>query len=115
MADSVQPYHRFAPYEPILWIISAVGFFGLNGVFIYFAVWQPDVMTTALTNPIALVSMVEAFVILAVAAWAIRLHELRNAGRAVFVALSLPGSLAFSIPFLVLPHLRKAMADSRAE
>lgn len=99
--------HRMSSYQPALWFLSAIGFFGLNGVYLYYALFRPDVMTAALQNPVSLVFMLEAFVLLAFAAWVISRMGLKRPGWLTFVILSLVGSLAFSVPFFLLLHIRK--------
>ena len=99
--------HRIAPYRPVLWLFATLGFFGLNGLFIYYAVRQPDVLAAALENPISLVFIVEAFFLVAFTAWVISQLNLRQPGWLVFVIFSVVGGLAFSVPFFLLLHLRK--------
>lgn len=102
---------RMSPYQPLLWFLSALGLFGLNGVFLYYAFFHPDVMAAAQHNPISLVFMVEAFVMVAFAAWVIARLGLKRPGWLVFVVMSIAGSLAFSVPFFILLHLRKREAS----
>lgn len=98
---------RMSSYKSVLWFLSALGFFGLNGVFIYYALFQPDLMAAALQNPISFVFMIEAFVIVAFAAWVIARIGLERPGWLAFVIMSVIGSLCFSVPFFLLLHIRK--------
>ena len=94
--------------------VAIVGLFGLNGVFVYYALLQPDVLAAAMRNPVALVFMLEAFVMVAFAAWGIRLVGFERPGWLWFVVLSLAGGLAFSVPAFLLLHLRKGGGASGA-
>ena len=97
----------FRPYRPALWALAAVGLVGLNGVFVFYAVARPDVLAEAQRNPISLVFMAEAFLFMGLGAWGIWRLGLRRPGPLAFVALSIAGTLAFSVPAFVLLHLRK--------
>lgn len=103
-------FHRIVPYQSVLWLLSALGLFGLNGVFLYYAFLRPDVMAAAYQNPVSLVFILEAFVMIAFGAWVIARMGLERPGWLAFVAMSLIGSLAFSVPFFLLLHLRKRRA-----
>lgn len=102
--NSFQP---LAPYKPILWLLSALGLFGLNGVFVYYALRHPDVVVAAHQNPVSLVFILEAFVMVAFGAWVIARLGLKGPGWLAFVILSIVGGLAFSVPFFLLLHIRK--------
>lgn len=99
----IQP---LSPYQPFLWLLSTIGFFGLNGIFIHYTFWHPEVLAAAQQNPVSLVFMAEAFVMVAFGAWIISRFELEQPGWIAFVGLSLLGGLAFSVPFFLLLHLR---------
>ena len=71
-------------------------------------------MTEALANPIALLFMVEALVIMAFGAWWFGRHGLKRPGWVAFVILTMVGSLAFSIPFCILLHVRKGKTAESA-
>lgn len=98
---------RLNSYRLVLYIIAGIGFFGLNGAFLFFALLYPETMTTALENPICLVFILEAFVIMWFFAWLIWTLRLTKPGWVAFVTMSLVGSLAFSVPSFLLLHLRK--------
>lgn len=84
-----------------LWLLAAFGFFGLNAVFIY-GLMRPELMRSALTNPVSLAFLVEALLLMVVLAvllpkWGVaRLHW------TWFLGLSLLGSLAFALPLMLL-------------
>ena len=46
-----------------LWILAAIGFFGLNIAFGYGLLFQPEIIMEALKNPIAVAFICEAFLI----------------------------------------------------
>lgn len=98
---------RLKRFRPLLWGMAVIGFFGLNGVFLYFYLLHPDVMADALRNPISVVFILEAFLMTAFVAWLISLSDLRRPGWISFIVLSLIGSLAFSVPAWLLLQLRK--------
>ena len=91
-----------APHRVVLILVAAVGLFGLNGVFLFYALLHPGTMRAALANPIALVFMLEAFVMVAFAAWVVATFGLKRPGWVAFVVLSLVGGLAFSVPAFLL-------------
>lgn len=98
---------RMSPYKPALWLLSALGLFGLNGVFLYYAFFRPDVFAAAQQNPVSLVFIAEAFLLVVFGAWVIARLGLERPGWLAFVIMSIIGSLAFSVPFFLLLHIRK--------
>lgn len=98
---------QFRPYQPLLWGLSVVGFFGINGVFLYFALLHPAAMVGALQNPISAVFIIEALLMTTVLAWIVWLAGAERPGYLSFIGLSIVGSLAFSVPVFLLLHLRK--------
>jgi hypothetical protein len=88
-------------------MLAAVGLLVLNSVFLYYAFAHPDVLAEAAQNPISAVFQLEAFLLLALAAWLIHRLGLRRPGWLAFVVMSLAGTLAFSVPAFLLLHLRK--------
>lgn len=98
---------RLRPYRLALWIVAAVGFFGLNGVFLYDAVLEPALVTDALQNPVSAVFVIEAFLMMLLLAGLVWVSGLEKPGWVAFIVLSILGSLAFSVPAFLLWHLRK--------
>lgn len=98
------------PYRPILYVVATVGLFGINGVFLYYALLHPETMTEAMQNPISVVFQVEAFLMMGFFAWIIRRLGLEKPGWLAFIVLSIAGSLAFSAPAFLLMHMRKREA-----
>ena len=99
--------NRLYPYRLLLYVVGAIGFFGLNGVFLFYALLRPELMVAALENPISLVFVLEAFLMTGFMAWVIGRLGLKKPGWLAFVILSMVGSLAFSVPSFLLLHLRK--------
>ncbi len=98
---------QFRPYRPLLWGISVVGFVGINGVFLYYALFHPVTMVGALHNPVSAAFIVEALFMTAVFAWIVWVTGTEKPGWLTFIVLSVGGSLAFSVPAFLLLHLRK--------
>lgn len=89
--------------ERVLLGLAIFGFLVPNGFFLYFAAAEPEWVDAALENPISLVFIVEAFFLMFLFAWLIHREGLRSPGWITFVALSILGSLWFSVPaFLYL-------------
>lgn len=107
----MNPLSRLRPYELFLWFLSALGFFGINGIFLFYVIFQPEAVYSAFQNPVGLVFMIEAFFLVAVGAGLIWLYDFKRPGWLAFVILSVVGSLAFSVPFFLLLHLRKGEDD----
>ena len=98
----------FTPLQEKL--LLAVALFGLlvpNGIFLYFSGVAPNLLPAAIANPIALVFMLEATVLMLFFAWLIRHRGLNRPGWIAFIVMSLAGSLVFSIPFFLYLHSRK--------
>lgn len=104
--------HRLSQYRFLLYAVAVVGFFGLNGVFLFYALLRPEVMAAALANPVSLVFILEAFLMMGFMAWLIATLGWKKPGWLAFVVLSMVGSLAFSVPASLLLHLRKQRASS---
>lgn len=98
-----------------LWLAAAIGLIGLNAVFIYGLV-RPEVMQSALTNPVSLAFMAEAFLLLALLAYLLPRWGVSRLSRAWFVGLALLGSLAFALPVMLLwPGRRRPSAAGGRE
>jgi hypothetical protein len=88
-----------------LWAVAAFGLLGPNGVFLYYAWFRRADLIAALSHPVTLAFVVEAFVVMGLVAVALA----RAGGRLGwkgFVALSLLGGLGFSLPVLALMSAR---------
>lgn len=82
-------------------ILLAIAIFGLvvpNGAFVYLSITSWDLVVAAMTNPIALVFIVEAFALMFFFAWLIHRQGLKAPGWLAFIIMSLVGSMMFSVP-----------------
>lgn len=84
--------------ETLLYVLAVFGFLIPNGVFLYTTFFQPEVLRAAMANPVTLVYILEAFVLVAFFAWYFPKIGLKSPGWTVFVLMSLVGSLTFSVP-----------------
>ena len=80
-------------------VLAALGFLIPNSIFVYYCIAHSDIMRAALNNPISLVFIIEAFFLMGVIAWLLKKAEIKRPGWALFIFLSLLGSMAFSVPF----------------
>lgn len=103
----MESFEKLRPHRTGLFVLAVIGLLGLNGIFVYFALLEPTVLTDAMKNPVSLVFMLEAFVMVGFGAWMIRLRGLRRPGWFAFVVLSLIGGLAFSVPAVLLLQMRR--------
>ena len=94
----------FYSYTERFWLgaLGVFGFFVVNGAFVYGMLYQPDALTTAWTNPLAVAFMVEALVLVGVFAYLFERWGVSRLGWRWFVLLSLLGSMAFAIPVVLL-------------
>jgi hypothetical protein len=85
-----------------LGILAAFGFAALNGVFVYEAIVRPETIGSTLANPLALVFVIEALVLVGVLAYLLKKWGVSHVHWAWFVVLSLLGSMAFALPVALL-------------
>ncbi len=89
----------FTPLE--LRVLAGLAVFGLlvpNGIFIYYFFNDPEVSRIAMSNPISLVFMTEAFFLMFLFAWLLRKSGSTKPNGLAFVVMSLVGSMVFSVP-----------------
>jgi hypothetical protein len=79
----------------------------LNSVFVYGALVRPDSPVEAFTNPIALVSIVESFLLLGLFAYLLRKWDVLRLRWGWFIALALAGSMLFALPVALLWRRRQ--------
>jgi hypothetical protein len=82
-------------------LLLALAIFGLiipNGFFLYYSLVSPAALHASLSNPVALVFITEAFLLMFLCAWLIHHMGLRSPGWRSFIAMSLVGSMVFSVP-----------------
>lgn len=95
--------HEYGPRERLwLGMVAAVGFLGVNGVFLYALIFQPETLARAMANPVAAAFMAEALILVAVLAYLLRKWKVARLPWGWFVALSLVGSIAFALPVVLL-------------
>ena len=90
--------------------LIALAIFGLvvpNGLFLYFFLFAPAVLSAALANPVALLFMLEALLLMILFAWVIHHRGHRSPGWFVFIVMSLAGSMVFSVPAFLYLTSRK--------
>jgi hypothetical protein len=96
---------NFNPRERLwLGVLAVAGLVGLNGVFVYSALYHRETVLAALRNPVALAFIVEAFVVMGLVAWLLGRWQRNRLGWGWFVLLTLIGGLAFGIPAVLLIH-----------
>ena len=94
-------------HRVVLWIVATIGFFGINGAFFYSVIFRSELVKEALANLYAMVFILEAFILLPLLCFLIAVARLRSPNWLGFLAFSLLGSLAFSIPFSILLWTRE--------
>jgi hypothetical protein len=90
-----------------------IGFFGLNTLFGYAVITRPQAMWDALENPVSLVFIIEAFMLLGLFAYLFGKWGVSCMGWIAFDLLSLLGSMAFAIPVALLWKCKHALPESR--
>lgn len=90
---------KLKPIRPLLLIAAIAGFCVINIPFLYFSLFDRETYAAAMENGIAQVFMGEAFLLMLFIAFIIWKLEIRRPGWLFFIAMSLLGSMAFSIPF----------------
>lgn len=94
-------------YKNTFLVISIIGFAVINLPFLYYAFIGRDVYTQAMGNGMALLFMSEAFLLMFFIAFLIAKMKMKKPGWEFFIAMSILGSLAFSIPFQLYLIARK--------
>jgi hypothetical protein len=82
--------------------LSLGGLVGLNGVFVYGLFVRPELLTSAMTNPVAAAFIIEALVLTGVFAYLLDKWRVSRLSWGWFVALSLAGGMAFALPVVLL-------------
>lgn len=106
---------RFTPVQDrLLLLLSLFGLFVPNGIFLYESVVKPDLVQQALGNPVALVFITEAFLLMFLFAWLIWHCGLGLRMAMLFILMSLLGSMVFSIPAMLYLASRQAAQPTTA-
>jgi hypothetical protein len=84
-----------------LWLLASLGLAGINGAFLV-GLATPGALSAALSNPVSLAFIVEAFVLVGLLAYLIDKWGVATLEWPWLVALSLLGGLAFAVPVVIL-------------
>lgn len=82
--------------------LAVIGLLGINAVFAWAIVFNPQAMWDALANPVSAVFVAEAFLMMGFLAYLMRKWGVARLGWGWFVGLSLLGSMAFALPVVLL-------------
>ena len=99
-------------------LLLTFALFGLivpNGIFLYYSLRAPATLYAALGNPVSLVFIGEAFFLMFLFAWVLRHWGIRAPGWFAFIAMSLIGSMIFSVPTFLYFASRNAARRSRED
>ncbi len=99
--------------EALLLALSIFGLLVPNGFFLYYSVVAPTALQAALSNPVALVFITEAFLLMFLFAWVIRRLGFVAPGWVAFIVMSLLGSMVFSVPAFLYLASRKSSRASK--
>jgi hypothetical protein len=88
-------------------VLSVFGITIPNGIFLYYFFSDPALFLSAFSNPISLVFILEAFMLLFFIAWILSGLGIKQPSGPVFIVLSIIGSLGFSVPYLVYKQLQE--------
>lgn len=86
----------------VLWAVAALGFLGVNGLFLYGALFVPGALSDAMTNPVSMAFLAEATILLALLAYLLTKWRVSRLSWIWFVVLSALGSIAFALPAVLL-------------
>lgn len=84
-----------------LWLLATVGVCGINGAFLV-GLATPGALPEALSNPVSLAFIVEAFLMVGLLAYLLGKWGVARLGWPWLVGLSLLGGLAFALPVVIL-------------
>ena len=108
--------NNFTETQKTMLLVMAI--FGLvvpNGVFVYLSITRWDLVVAAMTNPVSLVFIVEAFALMFFFARLIHRQGLKTPGWLAFIIMSLVGSMMFSVPACLWLWSRKSRQGLFAE
>jgi hypothetical protein len=94
---------HYTPRERVCFLtIAVLGFAGLNGVFVWALLARPELVWTAMENPVSLVFVLEAFMMVGFLAYLLARWRLTAVHWSWFVFFSIVGGLAFAVPVVLL-------------
>lgn len=85
-----------------LYLLAATGFFLLNGMFLYVLLFDQALLWQTLQNPLALVFILESFLLMFVLAYFLKKWNLSGISPKRFIVLSLLFSIACALPYALL-------------
>jgi hypothetical protein len=92
-------------------VLAVFGITVPNGIFLYYFFSDPALFLSAFSNPISLVFILEAFILMFFIAWILSRLGIKQPSGPVFIVLAILGSLGFSIPYLVYKQLQERPGD----
>lgn len=98
--------------ERLLLVLALFALLVPNTLFLYAALARPDLVVAALRNPVALLFVTEAFLLMLLGAGLLHRAGARRPGPLAFLALSLAGSLLFSVPLFLYLASRRARSGA---
>jgi hypothetical protein len=107
-------YEKIRPLRPYFLIAAIIGFLTINGPFLYYALIDTDTYAAAMKNGMALLFIGEAFFLMIFLAIVIAKIGWKSPGWIFFVAMSILGSLAFSIPLQLYLVTRTKQSEQGA-
>ena len=107
---------KFKTLRPFLLIAAIFGFLTINIPFLWFTFFDHEVYSAAMNNGMTRVFIGEAFILMLFFAFMIAKLGWKKPGWVFFIAMSLLGSMAFSIPLqLYLTLNPKKNGESNGE
>ena len=82
-------------------LLSIAGLIIPNGIFIYYFFTDHNLFLSALRNPVSLVFLAEAFILMFYFSWLLSKLEDKPFTGFMFILLSIIGSLGFSVPYFI--------------
>jgi len=101
---------KLRPFRPFFLLAAIFGFAVVNGAFLYYSLIDRATFDAGMSNGLALVFMGEAFLLMFFFAFLIAKLGLKRPGWVFFIAMSLIGSMAFSVPLQLYLWLRPGKA-----
>ncbi len=95
------------PLKVFFLVASILGFLLINLPFLYYFSFEKLIYNAAMGNPVALVFIAEAFLLMFLFAFLIAKLRWKRPGWVLFIVFSILGSMAFAVPFILYLHLRK--------
>ena len=96
-----------------LLVVAVLALLGPNGLYLYYAVTQPELNQEAIRNPISLAFMIEAMMLLALFLWYVFRVTRSWVQVLIYLALAFLGSLAFSLPMFLNRKASNGKAANR--